>query len=211
MGHSMTETGDNKMSRRDQILQALAEMLENNPGARITTASLAKAVGVSEAALYRHFPSKAKMFEGLISFIEETVFSRITRILQDFEQADVRCEKTLTLVLTFAEKNPGMCRLLSGDALAGETERLRDRMHQFFDRIETQIKQILREAELRENKVPTQTISATANLLTALLEGRIRQYVRSEFRAMPTQYWDEQWQLIKPALLREKDLGRLPA
>lgn len=211
MGHSMTETGDNKMSRRDQILQALAEMLENNPGARITTASLAKAVGVSEAALYRHFPSKAKMFEGLISFIEETVFSRITRILQDFEQADVRCEKTLTLVLTFAEKNPGMCRLLSGDALAGETERLRDRMHQFFDRIETQIKQILREAELRENKVTTQTASATANLLTALLEGRIRQYVRSEFRALPTQHWDEQWQLIKPTLLREKDLGRLPA
>ncbi len=205
----MTETGD-KLSRRDQILQALAGMLESNPGARITTASLAKAVGVSEAALYRHFPSKAKMFEGLISFIEETVFSRITRILQDFSDADARCEKTLTLVLTFAEKNPGMCRLLSGDALAGETERLRDRMQQFFDRIEAQLKQILREAEMREGKVPVHTASAAANLLTAVLEGRIRQYVRSEFKALPTEYWDEQWQMLRVALLRDKDLSRLP-
>lgn len=198
-----------KISRRDQILQALAGMLESNPGARITTASLAKAVGVSEAALYRHFPSKAKMFEGLISFIEETIFSRVSRILQDFDRADERCEKTLTLVLTFAEKNPGMCRLLSGDALAGETERLRQRIQQFFERIETQLKQILREAEMREGRVPVQTASAAANLLTAVLEGRIRQYVRSEFEARPTQYWDEQWLMLQPALLREKNLTSL--
>jgi TetR/AcrR family transcriptional regulator len=197
------------ISRRDQILQALAQMLESNPGARITTASLAKAVGVSEAALYRHFPSKAKMFEGLIAFIEDAVFSRITRILQDFELADERCERTLTLVLTFAEKNPGMCRLLSGDALAGETERLRQRIQQFFERIETQLKQILREAEMREKKVPVQTASAEANLLTAVIEGRIRQYVRSEFKEPPTQYWREQWALLSPTLLRNKDLGGL--
>lgn len=202
----MTENAE-KISRRDQILQALAHMLETNPGARITTASLAKAVGVSEAALYRHFPSKAKMFEGLISFIEETVFSRINLILQEINEADQRCEKTLTLVLTFAEKNPGMCRLLSGDALAGETERLRQRIRQFFERIETQLKQILREAEMREGLVPTQTISAEANMLTALLEGRIRQYVRTEFAAKPTQYWDEQWPLISSTLLRQKNLG----
>lgn len=201
----MTDTAD-KLSRRDQILQALAHMLESNPGARITTASLAKAVGVSEAALYRHFPSKAKMFEGLISFIEETVFSRVNRILQDFATADERCEKTLTLVLTFAEKNPGMCRLLSGDALSGETERLRQRIQQFFDRIEMQLKQILREAEMREGKVPLQTASAAANLLTAVMEGRIRQYVRSEFAALPTQYWDEQWRMLQPVLLRGKNL-----
>ncbi|MFC3678510.1 nucleoid occlusion factor SlmA [Bacterioplanoides pacificum] len=201
----MTDNAE-KISRRDQILQALAHMLENNPGARITTANLAKAVGVSEAALYRHFPSKAKMFEGLISFIEDTVFSRINLILQEINNADQRCEKTLMLVLTFAEKNPGMCRLLSGDALAGETERLRHRIQQFFERIETQLKQILREAEMREGLVPTQTISAEANLLTALLEGRIRQYVRTEFSAKPTQYWDEQWPLIKANLLREKNL-----
>lgn len=195
-----------KISRRDQILQALAHMLETNPGARITTASLAKAVGVSEAALYRHFPSKAKMFEGLISFIEETVFSRIKLILQEINEADQRCEKTLTLILTFAEKNPGMCRLLSGDALAGETERLRQRIHQFFERVETQLKQILREAEMREGLVPTQTASAEANLLTAVVEGRIRQYVRTEFSARPTQYWDEQWQQLQPTLLRSKNL-----
>lgn len=201
----MTDTAE-KISRRDQILQALAHMLETNPGARITTASLAKAVGVSEAALYRHFPSKAKMFEGLISFIEDTIFSRINLILQEINDADQRCEKTLTLVLTFAEKNPGMCRLLSGDALAGETERLRQRIQQFFERIETQLKQILREAEMREGLVPTQTISAEANLLTALLEGRIRQYVRTEFNAKPTQYWDEQWPLVRANLLRQKNL-----
>lgn len=195
-----------KISRRDQILQALAHMLETNPGARITTASLARAVGVSEAALYRHFPSKAKMFEGLISFIEETVFSRINLILQEIDAAEQRCEKTLTLVLTFAEKNPGMCRLLSGDALAGETDRLRQRIQQFFERIETQLKQILREAEMREGLVPTQTISAEANMLTALLEGRIRQYVRTEFAAKPTQYWDEQWPLISARLLRQKNI-----
>lgn len=202
----MTEVTD-KVSRREQILQSLVQMLENNPGGRITTASLASAVGVSEAALYRHFPSKAKMFEGLINFIEETVFSRITRIMQDFEQAEQRCEKILTLVLTFSEKNPGMCRLLSGDALSGETERLHQRIHQFFDRIEAQFKQILREAELREQKVPLQTVSAAANLLTAILEGKIRQYVRTEFKEKPTQLWDQQWPLLQPQLLRSVQIG----
>jgi TetR/AcrR family transcriptional regulator len=133
-----------KISRRDQILQAVVHMLEINPGGKITTANIAKTVGVSEAALYRHFPSKAKMFEGLIEFIEDAIFSRTSRILQDFSEADIRCEKTMTLVLTFADKNPGMCRLLAGDALAGETDRLRQRIHQFFERLETQFKQILR-------------------------------------------------------------------
>ena len=191
-----------KLSRRDQILQALAHMLETNPGARITTASLAKAVGVSEAALYRHFPSKAKMFEGLIAFIEDTIFSRITRIHQDFEHAEVRCEKTITLVLTFAEKNPGMCRILSGDALAGETDRLRQLIQQFFERLEIQFKQTLREAELREQKVPVHSLMATANMLTALIEGRIRQYVRTEFAIKPTQHWQDQWQLLNDNMLR---------
>ncbi len=199
---------EDKLSRRDQILQALVHMLETQPGARITTANLAKEVGVSEAALYRHFPSKAKMFEGLISFIEETIFSRINRILQDVDSAEDRCEHTLMLVLTFAERNPGMCRLLSGDALAGETERLRDRIQQLFERLETQFKQILREAEMREDKLPAQTASSLANLLTAVLEGRIRQYVRTGFKQKPTTYWDEQWPLLKSQLLREK---RIPA
>ncbi|MDF1762514.1 MAG: nucleoid occlusion factor SlmA [Oleibacter sp.] len=202
----MTDSLD-KMSRRDQILQSLAQMLENNPGARITTASLAKQVGVSEAALYRHFPSKAKMFEGLISFIEDTIFSRVKLILQDTPDAEKRCEKTMTLILTFAEKNKGMCRLLSGDALSGETERLRQRIQQIFERIETQLKQILREAEMRENKVTSQSASAHANLLTAVLEGRIRQYVRTEFEASPTEFWPQQWAILGNNMLVEKDLA----
>jgi TetR/AcrR family transcriptional regulator len=191
-----------KISRREQILQAVVHMLEINPGGKITTANIAKTVGVSEAALYRHFPSKAKMFEGLIEFIEDAIFSRTSRILQDFPQADVRCEKTMTLVLTFAEKNPGMCRLLAGDALAGETDRLRQRIHQFFERLETQLKQILREAELREQKVTTMPIAASANMLNALIEGRIRQYVRTEFKVKPTLYWPEQWVSVNQQLLR---------
>ncbi len=202
----MTDNSD-KLSRRDQILQALAHMLETNPGARITTASLAKEVGVSEAALYRHFPSKAKMFEGLIAFIEETLFSRISRILQDIPEAEPRCEKTLSLILGFAQRNPGMCRLLSGDALSGETERLRQRIQQVFERIETQLKQILREAELREGKLTQQSPAALANLLTAVVEGRIRQYVRSEFSLKPTEYWDQQWQTLQAGLLKEKSLA----
>lgn len=201
---------DQQISRREQILQALASMLENNPGGRITTANLASEVGVSEAALYRHFPSKAKMFEGLIDFIEETVFSRVNRILQDFDSASIRCETILTLVLTFAERNPGMCRLLTGDALAGETERLRERMHNFFEKVEVQLKQVLREAEMREQKISVYTVGATANLLTAVLEGRIRQYVRSDFKTKPTQYWPDQWQMLNHSLLREINLGRMP-
>ena len=197
----MSET-EVKISRREQILQAVVHMLESNPGGKITTANIAKTVGVSEAALYRHFPSKAKMFEGLIEFIEDAIFSRTNRILQDFPQADVRCEKTLTLVLTFAEKNPGMCRLLAGDALVGETDRLRQRIHQFFERLETQLKQILREAELREQMITSIPLAASANMLNALVEGRIRQYVRTEFSVKPTQHWAEQWQLVSPHLLR---------
>jgi TetR/AcrR family transcriptional regulator len=200
----MSET-EVKISRREQILQAVVHMLEANPGGKITTANIAKTVGVSEAALYRHFPSKAKMFEGLIEFIEDAIFSRTSRILQDFSEADIRCEKTMTLVLTFAEKNPGMCRILAGDALAGETDRLRQRIHQFFERLETQFKQILREAELREQKVTTIPLAATANMLNALIEGRIRQYVRTEFSVSPTQHWPEQWKLINQQLLRSTD------
>ncbi|PHS00544.1 MAG: nucleoid occlusion factor SlmA [Oceanobacter sp.] len=202
----MTESAE-KMSRRDQILQSLAHMLETDPGARITTAKLASAVGVSEAALYRHFPSKAKMFEGLIAFIEETLFSRITLILKDINSASERCEKTMGLILGFAEKNPGMCRLLSGDALAGETDRLRQRIHQVFDRIELQFKQILREAEVREGLLPQRSAAASANLLTAVLEGRIRQYVRTEFATKPTEYWDQQWAGLKLILLQKKSLA----
>ena len=190
-----------KISRKDQILHALARMLEAAPGERITTAALAKEVGVSEAALYRHFPSKARMFEGLIKFIEDTLFQRISRILKEEASAEVRCHKILTLLLTFSDKNPGMTRLLTGDALAGETERLRERIAQFFSRLEAQLKQVLREAQIRENLKPAISAAALANLLLACCEGRLVQFVRSEFNDSPLEHWDLQWEFLSSQLL----------
>lgn len=189
-------TSTTKVSRRQQILESLARMLETSPGARITTAALAKEVGVSEAALYRHFPSKTKMFEGLIEFIEETLFSRIGLILSDTDAAQPRCEKIFILLLTFTERNPGITRILTGDALNGETERLHIRVQQLFERIETQVKQILRESEIRENLKPRLPLTAAANLLMAAAEGRIAQFVRSGFKRRPTEFWADQWQLL---------------
>jgi TetR/AcrR family transcriptional regulator len=185
-----------KYSRKEQILQSLARMLETAPGERITTAALAKEVGVSEAALYRHFPSKAKMFEGLIKFIEDTLFQRITRILNEDPNAESRCEKILLLLLTFCVKNPGLTRLLTGDALAGETERLRERIAQFFGRIESQLKQVLREAQIRENLKTTISPSVLANLLLAAAEGRLVQFVRAEFKVSPLDNWESQWEYL---------------
>ncbi|TCS43958.1 nucleoid occlusion factor SlmA [Reinekea marinisedimentorum] len=191
-------------SRRDQILQSLAQMLESNPGQTITTAKLAKEVGVSEAALYRHFPSKTKMFEGLIIFIEETLFTRVSRILQEEENALPRCEAILTLLLAFAERNPGMCRILIGDALAGDVERLRSRVVQIFDRLETQLKQIIREAEIREGIRPVIPLNQASNLMLVLAEGRINQFVRSEFKRKPTQDWASQWSVVANAIFAGK-------
>ncbi|MEQ5800809.1 nucleoid occlusion factor SlmA [Halomonas sp. H10-9-1] len=190
-------------SRREQILQALALMLEEDSGKRITVSALAKQVGVTEAALYRHFPSKARMFEGLIEFIEETLFARIGRILEEEHLALPRCAALLTLLLGFAEKNPGLSRLLDGGVLTGETARLRTRIHQLFERLETQLRQVLREAELREGRRPSLPASAAANLLLATAEGRISQYVRSDFRRRPTEHWEAQWGLLSAQLLRE--------
>ena len=189
-----------KVSRKNQILQALAIMLEETPGGRITTACLAKQVGVSEAALYRHFPSKAKMFDGLIEFIEETIFSRISLILIEEATAITQCSQSLSLLLTFTERNPGITRILTGDPLAGETERLRARVAQFFERFETQLKQILRETEMREGQRPLMEIQAAANLMMATAEGRISQFVRSDFSRRPTDGWDVQWQAISRAI-----------
>ena len=191
----------NKISRKDQILQALARMLEAAPGQRITTAALAREVGVSEAALYRHFPSKARMFEGLIKFIEDTLFARITRIINGDDSAEIRCHNILLLLLTFCDKNPGMTRLLTGDALAGETERLRERIAQFFGRLEAQLKQVLREAQIRENLKTTISPTILTNLLLASVEGRLVQFVRSEFKVSPLDNWDTQWDFLSKNLL----------
>jgi TetR/AcrR family transcriptional regulator len=199
-----------KSQRRQQILEALAQMLEANPGSRITTAGLAKQVGVSEAALYRHFPSKSKMFEGLIEFIEDTLFSRIKLIISEEPTAAARCEKMLLLLLAFAERNPGITRILTGDALAGESERLHQRVAQLFDRFETQLKQVIREAEMREGLRPQIPLAAAANLLMAAAEGRISQFVRSGFQRAPTADWQDQWDLLMRGFFREAITQTMP-
>lgn len=186
--------------RREEILQVLARMLQEQAGEHVTTAELARAVGVSEAALYRHFPSKAKMFESLIEFIEESVFTRITRILAEEPQYEARLQQVLTLVLGFADKNPGMARLLQGGVLTGETERLRTRIAQFYERIETQLRQILREGEAMG--APRLAVNETAQLLLAFVEGRIAQYVRSGFKVSPVEAWEKQWEILVRGALR---------
>jgi TetR/AcrR family transcriptional regulator len=195
-------TSAKKPNRRQQILETLARELENNPGSRITTASLAKAVGVSEAALYRHFASKAKMFEALIDFAEESVFGLITTILTQEQDVIIRCEKIMQLLLGFAERNPGITRVLLGDALVGENEKLRVRVMQFFERLETQFKQILREANLANNARAAITIDAAANQILALIEGKMGQYVRSMFNKKPTSNWEVQWGVLKTSLFK---------
>lgn len=188
-------------NRREEILQAYAAMLETNPGTRITTAALARHVGVSEAALYRHFPSKAKMIDGLIEFAEETVFSRVAEILATQPTVAGQCGDILLLLLSFCEKNPGFARLFAGDALQGETDRLRTRTRQFYDRIETQLRQLVREQAMRRDSAAPLSPNAAANLMLACAEGRINQFVRSEFKHSPTRDWADQWRVLATALL----------
>ncbi len=181
-----------KVSRKKQILQTLIMMLESCPGERITTARLATEVGVSEAALYRHFPSKAKMFEGLIASIEETLSAGVTAIIDKEADARVACECILTLLIEFSEKNPGLSRLLTGDILNGETERLRLRIIRLFNQLEIWLLQVLLCAEqekMLRTELPNKVI---ANMLLAVAEGRIIQFVRSRFQLKPSQHWSEQ-------------------
>ena len=190
-----------KPNRKEQILATLAHMLETSPGQRITTKSLATELGVSEAALYRHFPSKARMFEGLIEFTEEAVLSRINQVMEVEKDTLVRCEMMLRVVLTFIERNPGITRVLTGDALMGEHERLRSRVQNLFTKIESNIKQALRERRLRENVQARLDEAVLANLLMAYADGKIAQFVRSEFKLKPTLEFDAQWQTIAHQLL----------
>ena len=192
-----------KSNRRQEILRELAGMLQAHPGGRITTAALAQQVGVSEAALYRHFPSKAKMLDGLIEYAEQTLFDRIGQIMQEQDRAEPRCHQIVLLLLTFVERNPGFARLFAGDALQGETERLRNRVCQLLDRIETQLRQILREHRAQQAALPDYQVNPTANLMLALAEGRIQQFVRSNFRQLPTNGWPEQWALIEQSVFTE--------
>ena len=188
----MAKTGE----RKAQILQTLAAMLEDPKAERITTAALAKRLDVSEAALYRHFASKAQMFEGLIEFIEQTVFSLVNRIQADEPDAMKQIEATVTALLGFAQKNPGMTRVLIGDALVNEDERLQARINQLHDRLETTLKQALRFA-LSEKEIPAAVDpTAQANLMLAFVVGRWHQFAKSGFRRDPTEYWPAQWPVI---------------
>jgi len=194
-------------NRRRQILESLAQELERRPGERITIARLAEVVGVSEAALYRHFPSKAKMFEALIEFAEESVFSLANRILAEDSSPATRCERLLGMLISFADKNPGITRVLMGDALIGEHERLRARAAQFFDRMETQLRTILRDARQDDpTLLRPETVSTVANLMMAVVEGRIAQYRRSGFTRSPLDGWQEQWRELERGVFSNRDI-----
>lgn len=196
----MTADTRTRANRREQILDAFATMLETRPGSRITTSALAAHVGVSEAALYRHFPSKARMIETLIAFAEDTVFSRVGRIAESESGAEGKCRAVLALMLTFCERNPGLSRLFAGDALQGEKGRLHQRIRQFYDRVETQLRQFIRAEYATRSTPPPLSAAAAANLLLASAEGRINQFVRSEFKSRPTTDWLEQWQTLAKAV-----------
>jgi TetR/AcrR family transcriptional regulator len=183
--------------RRIQILQTLASMLEQPGAERITTAALAARLDVSEAALYRHFASKAQMFEGLIDFIESSVFTLVNQISERESDAAVQVRKVITVLLQFGEKNPGMTRVMVGDALVFENERLLARMNQFFDRIESQLRQSVRAtAEAAGSATPTVDANAQASVLTAFAVGRLQRYARSGFKRSPTEHLDAALKLL---------------
>ena len=185
--------GDRKL----QILHALAEMLEAPAAEKITTAALAARLDVSEAALYRHFASKAQMFEGLIEFIEETLFGLINKITSEETNGLKQLEAITAMLLSFAQKNRGMTRVLIGDALVHENERLQLRINQLHDRLEATFKQALRFA-VSQNELPAlPDPAARANLIMSFVTGRWHQFAKSGFRRDPMQYWIEQW----PSLL----------
>ena len=186
--------------RRVQILQALAAMLEQPGAERVTTAALAARLEVSEAALYRHFASKAQMFEGLIDFIEQSVFTLVNQILEQAPAdpgADARAQgasqaaRIIALLLQFAEKNPGMTRVMVGDALVFENERLQQRMNQFFDKIEATLRQCMREvAQANGSATPTVDAQVRASALTAFAVGRLQRFARSGFKRLPSEHLD---------------------
>ncbi len=177
--------------RRVQILQALASMLEQPGAERTTTAALAAKVQVSEAALYRHFASKAQMFEGLIEFIEQTVFTLANQIIDREPDPAARIARVLTVVLQFGEKNPGMTRVMVGDALVFEHERLVQRMNQCFDRLESLLRQSYKAlVEERGSVQPTVDAQAHAALATSVLLGRLHRFARTGFKRLPTEHLD---------------------
>ncbi len=187
-----TKPGERKL----QILQTVAAMLEQPKGEKITTAALAARLDISEAALYRHFASKAQMFEGLIEFIEQTVFSLINKISADESSGIKQAESTLAMLLGFAQKNRGMTRVLIGDALVNEDARLQQRINQLYDRLEATLKQSLRIAITQGALDEKTDVSAYANLLLCYVIGRWQQFGKSGFTKDPMAQWPQQWVLL---------------
>ncbi|RYF75782.1 MAG: nucleoid occlusion factor SlmA [Comamonadaceae bacterium] len=184
--------------RRVQILQALATMLEQPGAERVTTAALAARLGVSEAALYRHFASKAQMFEGLIDFIEQSVFTLVNQIAERELSAHEKAGQVVRVLIQFAEKNPGMTRVMVGDALVFENERLQQRMNLFFDKLESALKQVLREGAAAEGSAaPTVDAQARAAMHTALVMGQLQRFARSGFRRLPSEHLDATLELLR--------------
>lgn len=180
--------------RKQQILETLAKMLESPKREKITTAGLAAKLDVSEAALYRHFAGKAQMFEGLIEFIEQSLFGLINKISSEETEGLKQVRRILTIMLLFAEKNPGMTRVLIGDALVNEDERLQTRINQLFDRVESTLKQSLRIAETQTGRKLNP--EAQANLLICFVIGRWQQFAKSGFKRKPMEYVQEQLTLL---------------
>ncbi|HET8547469.1 MAG TPA: nucleoid occlusion factor SlmA [Bryobacteraceae bacterium] len=188
----MARTGE----RKTQILQTLAHMLENPVSEKVTTASLAGKLQVSEAALYRHFSGKAQMFEGLIEFIEETLFALINKITTEEKSGIRQVEAVVSVLLGFAQKNRGMTRVLIGDALVHEDERLQARINQLHDRLEATLKQAVRFAVTQQELAPETDAAACANLILSFVTGRWHQYAKSGFRRDPVELWNRQWRQL---------------
>jgi TetR/AcrR family transcriptional regulator len=189
--------------RRLQILQVLAEMLQDPKGEKVTTAALAKRLDVSEAALYRHFASKAQMFEGLIEFIEGTVFGLANKITAEEPDGLKQAHAIVGMLLNFAEKNPGMTRVLIGDALVNEDDRLQARINQLQDRLEATLKQCLRIAATQSSPEPggegassADDLAGRANLLLCYIVGRWHQFAKSGFKRKPGEQWERQWRMM---------------
>ena len=180
--------------RKQQILETLAKMLEAPKREKITTASLAAKLEVSEAALYRHFANKAQMFEGLIEFIESSIFGLINKISTEEIDGLKQVQRIITMLLVFAEKNPGMTRVLIGDALVNEDEKLQLRINQLYDRIEVTLKQSLRIAETQTNN--KSDAEAQANLMVCYVIGRWSQYAKSGFKRKPTEFVQQQMSFL---------------
>ena len=191
------KTGD----RKDQILQTLAEMLENPAGEKVTTAALAARLKVSEAALYRHFKGKAEMFDGLIEFIEQTLFALINKITGEEKSGVRQLEAMLGIMLAFAQKNRGMTRVLVGDALVNEDERLQTRISQLHDRLEAALKQALRFGVSQQEIAQEVDIAAQANLMMSFVVGRWHQFARSGFKRDPVELWAKQWRQLMEGVL----------